>query len=158
MALISDVMDRIVAIVESVTPDTVYFEATRFKHMDLAYDAEDIRTQDATRRFVVLPTGSRDWTGWVGAAGERVEASVDLDLAILYRQGTSAHGFYKVVAEDVDRITWALQYGGNHQEETSGISRIVAASYAMEMADGGANGVAIVSIPLTATYQPSFTG
>lgn len=158
MALVSDVLDQLVAIVSGVTPDTVYFETRAFRHIEAAYDAEAGRTQDATRRFVLLPTGDRQWTGWMGAAGAQLEVEAEFGLDILYRQGQSAHQFFKVVAEDVDRLTWELQRNTNYSAATSGISKIEASGYSIDLGGEAQNAMAIVSIGVTVTYLPTFTG
>jgi hypothetical protein len=155
MITAADVLDRLVAIVAAVVPDQRYFGSSSFR-LAPTYDSEDWGDQEATRIFAITPTGDREWTGWMGAAGSPIEIRAEYLLEVAYRQGRSPMDLLRVITQDVDRLTWALQLNSNYECATSGISRIVAESYTLDL-DPTENGTALVSIPVEVQYKPTFT-
>ena len=158
MAIVSDVMDRLVAIVEAQTPDTPgYFGAANFIHIDRVYDSADLYDEgDPTRFFRIDLTGTRAPTGWMGAQGSPVMVEQEFSLELVYRQGANAWQHLKIIAEDVDRLAWNLERNSNYNASTTSISRIIVGGYAV-VNDEQPNGIALVSMPVTVTYQPEYT-
>ena len=159
MATVRDVMDRLVAVIESATPDTpAYMGAATFRHLagtNMSDDALDMASP--TRRFLFSPTGGRDVIGTMGAAGSPVEVEQEFALEVLYRSGTSAWEMFKVVTEDVDRVGWQLMRPSDWQQGTTSIYNVTVKGYSFE-APEDANDVGVCTIPVIVHYRPSFTG
>ena len=159
MATLRDVLGQLQTIVEAVTPDSPRYDAAPAFRLTSAFDPEHVTThQSVSRRFVVSLTGTRRAVGPMGAVGTPIDIEQTVDLTVLYRQPSDAFEVFRVIAEDVDRLAWALMQPAKWDQATTGAMVAAVGSYSAILDDAGPNGVALVSIPITIRYRPSFTG
>lgn len=158
MATVRDVINRLAAIVEGTTPDTPkYGSARAFKHLGQAHDIERHRSnQSPTRQFNLVPTGDRSPVGAMGAGASPIQIEQTFDLAIQYKQATSAAEFFAVVCEDADRIAWRLMTPTLWDKNNTKISLVGVSGFSLLIDEAGANGVAVLTIPVTVRYWPTF--
>jgi len=149
------VMDNIVSRIEGLTADTVHGGTLAFRHVEQAYDAEDVTDyRSPTRKFTLGLTGSRDLVNFLGQEGEMTSVTQTFDLAIVYAQGKSALTLMKVMAEDVDQIGRDLMKADGFDSGTTGLERRMVTSYSITLGDQG--GAAILTIPVACRYTPTY--
>lgn len=149
------VLQDIATRVAATTADTSHDGTKRFKHIRQVYDPLDLLDIKApSRKFIVLPTGSRQLVGFIGQEGEMTSVSQTFDVHIVYRQG-DAMSLFKRIVEDVDQLGRALMKTADW-DATTNLERRRVESYSLAI-DDQAGGTALLTIPVTCRYTPSYT-
>ena len=141
--------------VEETTADTSWSGTKRFKHLSQVYDPVDMTDiKSATRKFILLPTGTRALPSpsFLGQEGEMTSVIQRFDLFIAYTQGKNALELFKVIIEDVDQIGRALMKVANFN---TGLERRIVEAYSVDL--DGQGGVALITIGVECRYTPSYT-
>ena len=158
MALVSDVLDRLVTILEATTVDTSYDGSSAFEHIQRHSDDDLLDVQSPTRLFRLDVDGGRQAVGPMGATVSPIYVQRTINLQVYYTLGDDAWSLEKVIAEDVDRLAFQLEQPGNWNTPTDvAVSSILVGSYSIEAGEAQA-GAAMLTIPVEVIYRPSFTG
>ncbi len=150
---VREVIDNTVMQIEALTAATRYGNTLKFKHVDSVVDGEDLTdARSNSRKFVLLPTGSRSLVGFLGQEGEMTSVQQTIDLTVAYPVGRKTFDLFKVVAEDVDAIGRQLMKGSLFDSSNTGLERRRVEGYNLDMDDPG--GTALVTIPIDVRYTP----
>tara|TARA_R100001594_G_C4006035_1_gene255889 strand:+ start:460 stop:933 length:474 start_codon:yes stop_codon:yes gene_type:complete len=150
------IMQNIVDKLEALVADTAHGNTQRFRHSRSTYEPRDLLdVRSPTRRFVVMPTGSRDLTGFLGQEGAMTSVQQTFDVAIAFAQGKNAHELYQRIVEDVDQIGRELMKTSNFDSVNTGLENRIVTSYSIEI--GSQEGAAaLVTIPVECRYTPTY--
>lgn len=152
----AEIMQNIVEKLEALIADTSHGNTKRFRHSRSTYEPRDLLDiRSPTRRFVVMPTGSRELSNFLGQEGAMTSVIQSFDLAIAFAQGKNAHELYQRIVEDVDQIGREMMKTANFDSGTTGLENRIVSSYSIEI--GSQEGAAaLVTIPIECRYTPTY--
>lgn len=149
------VIDNTIAQVEALTAATKHGGTLRFMHVAQVGDAEDLTdVRSNSRKFILVPTGSRSLVGFLGQEGEQTSVSQVFDLIVAYPVSRRTLDLFKVAAEDVDLIGRQLMNTGGFNTTTTGLERRTIEGYNLDLDDAG--GTALLTIPVETRYTPEY--
>ena len=150
------VMDNTVSRLEAVTASTKHGGTLRFKHIEGVAAGEDLTdTRSNSRKFILMPTGSRSLVGFLGQEGEMTSVEQALDLTVAYPVSRNVYTLSKVIAEDVDLIGRQLMKAANFDTTNTGLERRTVEGYSFDMDEPG--GTALLTIGIDIRYTPDYS-
>ena len=153
---VAAVIDNTIARLEALTASTRYGNTARFTHVVQVGDGEDLTdTRSNSRKFILVPTGSRSLVGFLGQEGEQTSVVQGFDLTISYPVSRRTLDLFKVAAEDVDLIGRQLMNTGGYNTATTGLERRVVEGYSLDL--DGAGGTALLTIGVEVRYTPDYS-
>ena len=151
-----EVIDNTIARLEALTALTRHGNTLRFSHVAQVGDGEDLTdVRSNSRKFILIPTGSRSLVGFLGQEGEQTSVVQSFDLVVAYPVSRRTLDLFKVAAEDVDLIGRQLMNTGGFNTATTGLERRQVEGYALDLDEAG--GTALLTIGVECRYTPDYS-
>lgn len=147
---------NIITTVESGTAPTMHGGVTRYKHVPGPYSPEDLRSLDGpTRRFVLESGDGIERDGRMSQPGNPQGSTDTWYLTVAYELSDNAFEMQLVLAEDKQYLSDLLEHptprGDSSNDRQCGPPE-------EDVPEGASSGaVALVTIPITFKYRPTFS-
>lgn len=146
---------NIVAVVEGTEPVTVTDATRAFLFVDQV-SVDDRSEGGLTRRFHVELPGEWSWSGQQSAVALGLAVRVGVELVVTYRRPKSSLALLAIILEDVRAIQARLVSSTTMAPETTGVYQVDAGQYDFDPGERTGD-MAVLTIPLTITYDPEST-